>query len=71
LQRARECFPEARPRIISDNVPQFIVKDFKEFIRLVGMTHVRTTPYCPQSKCQLIGAILSFQLRSVPNRPAG
>ncbi len=24
-------------------------KDFKEFIRLTGMTHVRTSPYYPQS----------------------
>jgi transposase InsO family protein len=49
LQRARERFPEARPRIISDNGPQFIAKDFKQFIRLCGMTHVRTSPYYPQS----------------------
>jgi len=49
LQRAREKFPEARPRIISDNGPQFIAKDFKEFIRISGMTHVRTSPYYPQS----------------------
>ena len=49
LQRARERFPDARPRIISDNGPQFIAKDFKEFIRLAGMTHVRTSPYYPQS----------------------
>lgn len=49
LQRARESFPAARPRIISDNGPQFIAKDFKEFIRLAGMTHVRTSPYYPQS----------------------
>lgn len=49
LQRAREKFPEARPRIISDNGPQFIARDFKEFIRLSGMTHVRTSPYYPQS----------------------
>ena len=49
LQRARERYPEARPRIISDNGPQFIAKDFKEFIRLCGMTHVRTSPYYPQS----------------------
>ena len=41
--------PEARPRIISDNGPQFIAKDFKEFIRISGMTHVRTSPYYPQS----------------------
>ncbi|MGP0064973.1 MAG: transposase [Isosphaeraceae bacterium] len=45
IQRARERFPAARPRIISDNGPQFIAKDFKEFIRIRGMTHVRTSPY--------------------------
>jgi transposase InsO family protein len=49
LQRARELYPDARPRIISDNGPQFLAKDFKEFIRLCGMTHVRTSPYYPQS----------------------
>lgn len=49
LQRAKEKFPEARPRIISDNGPQFIAKDFKTFIRISGMTHVRTSPYYPQS----------------------
>jgi transposase InsO family protein len=49
LQRAKEKFPEARPRIISDNGPQFIARDFKEFIRISGMTHVRTAPYYPQS----------------------
>ena len=49
LQRAREKYPKATPRIISDNGPQFIAKDFKTFIRLAGMTHVRTSPYYPQS----------------------
>src|SRR4030095_9720294 len=49
IQRARERYPDARPRIIADNGPQFIAKDFKEFIRLCGMTHVRTSPYYPQS----------------------
>jgi transposase InsO family protein len=49
LQRAREAFPEAHPRIISDNGPQFIARDFREFIRLSGMTHVRTSPFYPQS----------------------
>lgn len=53
LQRARERFPDARPRIISDNGPQFIAKDFKEFIRLSGMTHIRTAPYYPQSNGKL------------------
>jgi putative transposase len=49
IQRAREACPDARPRIITDNGPQFIAKDFKEFIRIAGMTHVRTSPYYPQS----------------------
>ena len=53
LQRAREKFPEATPRIISDNGPQFIAKDFKEFIRMAGMTHVRTAPFYPQSNGKL------------------
>jgi putative transposase len=49
IQRARERYPNERPRIITDNGPQFIAKDFKEFIRICGMTHVRTSPYYPQS----------------------
>jgi putative transposase len=49
IQRAREKFPDAKPRIISDNGPQFIARDFKEFIRICGMTHVKTSPYYPQS----------------------
>ena len=50
LQRAKETYPEARPRIISDNGPQFIAKDCKEFIRTLEMTHVCTSPFYPQSK---------------------
>jgi putative transposase len=49
LQGAKEKSPDARPRIISDNGPQFIAKDFKDFIRISGMTHVRTSPFYPQS----------------------
>ena len=49
LQRARDRHLDARPRVISDNGPQFIARDFKEFIRICGMTHVRTSPYYPQS----------------------
>jgi transposase InsO family protein len=53
LQRAKEKFPDAQPRIISDNGPQFVAKDFKEFIRISGMTHVKTSPYYPQSNGKL------------------
>lgn len=53
IQRAREAYPDEHPRIISDNGPQFIARDFKEFIREAGMTHVRTSPYYPQSNGKL------------------
>jgi len=53
LQRAKEKFPNATPRIISDNGAQFVAKDFKEFIRICGMTHVRTSPNYPQSNGKL------------------
>jgi transposase InsO family protein len=49
LQKAKELYPDAGPRVITDNGPQFIAKDFKEFIRISGMTHVRTSPFYPQS----------------------
>lgn len=53
LLRARQKYPDENPRIISDNGPQFIAKDFKEFIKINGMTHVRTSPYYPQSNGKL------------------
>jgi len=49
VQRALEKYPGEHPRIISDNGPQFVAKDFKLFLRLCGMTHVTTSPYYPQS----------------------
>lgn len=49
VQRALERFPEVKPRIISDNGPQFVAKDFKEFLRLTQLSHVTTSPYYPQS----------------------
>ena len=49
----KEKHPEARERIISDDGPQFMAKDFKEYIRVSGMTHVRTSVYYPQSNGKL------------------
>lgn len=49
IQRGREQFAEASPRIISDNGPQFVAREFKEYVRVTGMSHVRTSPYYPQS----------------------
>jgi transposase InsO family protein len=53
VQRALERYPGEHPRIITDNGPQFVARDFKEFIRLMGLTHVRTSPYYPQSNGKL------------------
>jgi putative transposase len=53
LQRAREKHPQVRPRIISDNGPQFVAKDFKEFLRQWQTTHVFTSPHYPQSNGKL------------------
>jgi putative transposase len=49
VQRARELHPNTRTRVISDNGPQFIAREFKNFIRISGLEHVRTSPYYPQS----------------------
>ena len=49
VQRGLEKHPEAKASLISDNGPQFVARDFKLFIRLVGLDHVRTSPYYPQS----------------------
>ncbi len=53
LEGAKEKHPEAKPRIISDNGPQFIARDFKAFIRISGMTHVRTSIFYPQSNGEM------------------
>jgi len=36
--------PGAKPRLITDNGPQFVARDFRQFVRICGMTHVRTSP---------------------------
>ena len=49
LQKALEKFPGVKPRIISDNGTQFISKDFSEYLRFAGLTHVKTSICYPQS----------------------
>lgn len=49
IQRALEKFPGVSPRMITDNGPQFISKDFAEFLRQMGLRHVRTSIAYPQS----------------------
>ena len=70
LQAAHERIPGATPRIISDHGPQFIAKEFKEFIRLCTMPHVRTSPCYPQSNGQLERLTKSLKGECIrPNSP--
>lgn len=49
IQRALEKYPGYKPRIISDNGSQFISKDFTEYLKFVGLQHIRTSIAYPQS----------------------
>ncbi len=61
-------FPGVNPRIVSDNGPQFTARDFKQFIKLCGMTHVRTSPYYPQSNGKVERVIKTVKVEGL--RPA-
>jgi transposase InsO family protein len=49
VQRAIEKYPDKKPRIISDNGSQYISKDFKIYMKEVGLQHIRTSTAYPQS----------------------
>lgn len=49
LERARDKFPGVNPILITDNGPQFIAKELKAYLQLVGITHRKTRFYYPQS----------------------
>ena len=49
VQRGLEKTPGVTPWIFSDNFSQFIARDFQSFVRIQGLTYVRTSPYYPQS----------------------
>lgn len=53
LQRAREKYPEAKPRVISDQGAQFKGREFKAFVAQWQASHVMTSPYYPQSNGKL------------------
>lgn len=49
IHRAIEKYSGYKPRIISDNGTQFISKDFTEYLKFVGLQHIRTSVAYPQS----------------------
>ena len=48
-QTALDNIPGVHPRYITDNGKKVTGKEFQYFIALHGLTHVRTSPYYPQS----------------------
>lgn len=53
LQKAKEAYPSATPRVISDQGSQFKSRDFHRFLGLIQATHVLTSPHYPQSNGKL------------------
>ncbi len=49
IQKAKDKYPLAKPRVITDNGAQFISKEFKLFIKGAEFSHVRTSINYPQA----------------------
>lgn len=49
LQKALEKYPGVNPRLITDNGSQFISRDFAEYLKQAGLSHIRTSVNYPQS----------------------
>lgn len=49
VQKALEKYPGVKPRLITDNGPQYISKDFAEYLKFAGLQHIRTSIAYPQS----------------------
>jgi transposase InsO family protein len=49
LQRARDAYPDARPKVISDNGKQFVGREFTSLLKTADFTRATTSPYYPQS----------------------
>ena len=49
VERARELYPDARPRVISDNGKQFVGREFTSLLKIHGFGQATTSPYYPQS----------------------
>jgi len=49
IQRALEKYPDAKPRLITDNGPQYVSKDLSQFLKIVGLQHIKTSVMYPQS----------------------
>jgi transposase InsO family protein len=53
VRKAKERYPAARPRLITDNGSQFVSRDFAELVSLLEMHHTFIRPGHPQSNGKL------------------
>jgi transposase InsO family protein len=53
VQKAKELYPSANPRLITDNGSQFISQDFKELMGFLEIKHTFIRPAHPQSNGKL------------------
>jgi len=49
IQKAKDKYPKARPRVITDNGAQFIAKEFKKFIKEAEFEHIKTSVNYPEA----------------------
>ena len=67
ITRAKELYPDARPRIIHDNGKQYVGEDFKKLLALLEIADSRTRPFHPQSN----GKVERFHRPLKPSMSAG
>lgn len=65
ILKAKELYPEANPRLITDNGAQFIARDFKELLTFLEIDHTFTSPAHPQSNGKLERFHRSFKTEHV------
>jgi len=49
IQRALEKHPDKKPKLITDNGSQYVSKEFKSYLKEVGLQHIKTSVHYPQS----------------------
>jgi len=70
MERALEKFPGEKPILITDNGPQFISREFKNYLQMAGITHRRTRFFYPQSNGKIERFIQTCKNESIRKKSA-